>query len=57
MRKDSDKELTEQLTKALSGYPIRDDRHPLADLPKDRLYDALCWTLGDSKRSDSRLGG
>lgn len=52
MRKDSDKELTEQLAKALSGYPIRDDRHPLADLPKDRLHDALCWTLGDSERSE-----
>lgn len=52
MRKDSDKELTERLAKALSGYPIRDDRHPLADLPKDRLHDALCWTLGDSERSE-----
>lgn len=52
MQKGSDKELTERLTTALSGYPIRDDRHPLADQPKDRLYDALCWTLGDSKRSD-----
>ena len=52
MQKGSDKELTERLTAALSGYPIRDDRHPLADLPKDRLHDALCWTLGDSERSD-----
>ena len=52
MQKGSDKVLTERLTAALSGYPIRDDKHPLADLPKDRLHDALCWTLGDSKRSD-----
>ncbi|MGO5360084.1 hypothetical protein ACTQY7_02530 [Collinsella sp. LCP19S3_G12] len=52
MQKGSDKELTERLAAALSSYPIRDDRHPLADQPKDRLYDALCWTLGDSKRSD-----
>ena len=52
MQKGSDNVLTERLTAALSGYPIRDDKHPLADLPKDRLHDALCWTLGDSKRSD-----
>lgn len=52
MQKGSDKELTERLAAALSGYPIRDDRHPLADLPKDRLHDALCWTLGDSERSE-----
>ena len=52
MKKGSDKELTERLTAALSSYPIRDDKHPLADLPKDRLHDALCWTLGNPERSD-----
>lgn len=52
MQKGSDKKLTERLANALSGYPIRDDRHPLADLPKDRLHDALCWTLVDSERSE-----
>lgn len=52
MQKGSDKELTERLTAALSSYPIRDDNHPLADLPKDRLHDALCWTLGNPERSD-----
>lgn len=51
MEQDKNQELQERLAAALSAHAPKDPKHPLADLPKDRLHDAIIWTLGDSARA------
>lgn len=51
MEQDKNQELQERLAAALSTYAPKDPKHPLADLPKDRLHDAIIWTLGDLTRA------